>query len=83
MSKVHLYLDEDTTFYCSKCYGLGVERVVIRNPIIGKEETIWKCKDCGCTKINNVDSFDKYISICQNNNIKYLKNRDFFNFKNF
>lgn len=80
MSKVHLFSSEDETFYCSKCFGLGIEKVEIRNPNIGTPEEVWKCKDCGCTKISKVDSFSKYMDICNKNHIKLLKNKNNFNF---
>lgn len=81
MSKVHLYNNEDETFYCSKCFGLGIERVVIRNPNIGVPEEVWKCKDCGCTKISKVDSFDEYMDICEKNHVELLNNKKKLNFK--
>lgn len=82
MSKVHLYLDEDETFFCSKCFGLGIENVVIRNPHInnGKPQSLLVCKDCGGTDIQSVPSFKDYEEICKKNNINLLKNKNGFNF---
>jgi len=81
MSKVHLFSKEDETFFCSKCLGLGIERVIIRNPNIGVPEEVWKCKDCGCTRISKVDSFDEYMKICDNQRVDYIDKKNSFNIK--
>ena len=81
MSKVHLYNDEDTTYYCSQCKSLAIDKVVVRNPITKTDDVIWKCNKCGCTSIQSVSKFEDYLKICDEENINYIKKKEHkFNF---
>lgn len=79
MSKIRIITGEDTTYFCSECKSLAIDKVVVRNPLTKTDDVIWKCEKCGCTKIDSVDTFDEYMQICDNENVDYIKKkkRDF------
>lgn len=79
MSKIRIITGEDITYFCSECKSLAIDKVVVRNPLTKTDDVIWKCENCGCTKIGSVDTFDEYMQICDNENVDYIKKkkRDF------
>lgn len=81
MSRIHVFSGEDTTYYCSDCKSLAIDKVVVRNPVTKTDDIIWKCTKCGCTKIESVDTFEKYMQMCDKENIEYIKkNKKTYNF---